>query len=95
MARTITWTSCAHGVTRSAAPDGNWPQRRQRRGLGGKADYAEALLPGHLQGDGEGEAEAEAEAGRNAGDVLDGDAPIAAALAELKKMGAGGAAPKH
>jgi len=26
--------------------------------------------------------------------VLDGDAPIAAALAELKKMGAGGAVPK-
>jgi carboxyl-terminal processing protease len=50
---------------------------------GGKADYAEALLPGHLQGDGEGEA------GSNAGDVLDGDAPIAAALAELKKMATG------
>jgi carboxyl-terminal processing protease len=49
---------------------------------GGKADYAEALLPGHLHGDEEGEA------GSNAGDVLDGDAPIAAALAELKKMGA-------
>jgi len=74
--------------TRSAAPDGNRPQRRQRRGLGGKAGYAEALLPGHLRGDGEGEA------GSNAGDVLDGDAPIAAALAELKKMGAGGAVAK-
>ena len=54
---------------------------------GGKADYAEALLPGHLQGDGEGEA------GSNAGDVLDGDAPIAAALAELKKMEPGVVAP--
>jgi carboxyl-terminal processing protease len=42
------------------------------------ADYAEALLPGHLQGD-------EEVAGSNAGDVLEGDAPIAAALAELKK----------
>jgi carboxyl-terminal processing protease len=42
------------------------------------ADYAEALLPGHLHGD-------EEVAGSNAGDVLDGDAPIAAALAELKK----------
>jgi carboxyl-terminal processing protease len=50
---------------------------------GGKADYAEVLLPGHLQGDGEGEA------GSNAGDVLDGEAPIAAALAELKKMATG------
>jgi carboxyl-terminal processing protease len=55
---------------------------------GGKADYAEALLPGHLQGDGEGEA------GSNAGDVLDGDAPIAAALAELKKMATGTQAVK-
>ena len=43
------------------------------------ADYAEALLPGHLHGD-------EEEAGSHAGDVLDGDAPIAAALAELKKQ---------
>ena len=47
---------------------------------GGRADYTEALLPGHLRGDDEGEA------GSNAGDVLDGDAPIAAALAELKKQ---------
>ena len=54
---------------------------------GGKADYAEALLPGHLRGDEEGEA------GSNAGEVLDGDAPITAALAELKKMG--GVAPKR
>ena len=49
---------------------------------GGHADYAEALLPGHLRGEGEGVGEA----GSNAGDVLDGDAPIAAALTELKKM---------
>ncbi len=43
--------------------------------------YAEVLLPGHLHGD-------EEVAGSNAGDVLDGDAPIAAALAELKKPAA-------
>jgi carboxyl-terminal processing protease len=55
---------------------------------GGHADYAEALLPGHLRGDAEGEA------GSNAGDVLDGDAPIAAALAELKKMTTVAAAAK-
>ncbi len=46
---------------------------------GGRADYAEALLPGHLRGD------EEDMAGTNAGEVLAGDAPIAAALAELKK----------
>lgn len=45
----------------------------------GRADYAEALLPGHLRGD------EEAMAGANAGEVLDGEAPIAAALTELKK----------
>ena len=52
------------------------------------AGYAEALLPGHLHGD-------EEVAGSNAGEVLDGDAPIAAALAELKKRvtTAKGAAP--
>lgn len=50
---------------------------------GGHADVTEALLPGHLRGDEEGEA------GSNAGEVLDGDAPIAAALAELKKQVAG------
>ena len=43
-----------------------------------RPDYAEAMLPGHLHGD-------EEIAGSNAGDVLDGDAPIAAALAEIKK----------
>ena len=47
---------------------------------GGHADYAEALLPGHLRG------ETEGEAGSNAGDVLDGEAPVIAALAELRKM---------
>ena len=51
------------------------------------ADYAEALLPGHLHGD-------EEEAGSHAGDVLDGDAPIAAALVELKKQVAVADAPK-
>ena len=40
--------------------------------------YAEATLPGHLRGD-------EEEEGSAAGDVLDGDGPIDAALAELKK----------
>jgi carboxyl-terminal processing protease len=49
-----------------------------KAGEAAHADYAEALLPGHLHGD-------EEVAGSNAGDVLDGDAPIAAALAELKK----------
>jgi carboxyl-terminal processing protease len=45
----------------------------------GGPDYSEATLPGHLRGDDEG-----AE-GYSAGEVLDGDKPIAAALAELKK----------
>ena len=56
-----------------------------KEGEDSHADYAEALLPGHLRGD-------EEIAGSNAGDVLEGDAPIAAALAELKKP-AGPAAP--
>jgi carboxyl-terminal processing protease len=47
---------------------------------GGHPDYTEALLPGHLRGD------AEDQPGSHAGDVLDGDAPVTAALAELKKM---------
>jgi carboxyl-terminal processing protease len=47
--------------------------------LVGATPYAEAALPGHLRGD------EEELAGANAGDVLDGDAPITAALAELKK----------
>jgi carboxyl-terminal processing protease len=54
---------------------------------GGHADYTEAVRPGHLRGEGEGDA------GSNAGEVLDGDAPIAAALAELKKQLAPAAAP--
>ena len=41
--------------------------------------YTEAALPGHLRGDEEGQE------GYSAGVVLDGDKPIAAALAELKK----------
>ena len=45
---------------------------------GGKPGYSEATLPGHLRGD-------EEIAGSNAGEVLDGDAPITAALVELKK----------
>ncbi|WP_238346310.1 S41 family peptidase [Luteimonas saliphila] len=47
--------------------------------------YAEATLPGHLRGD-------EEEEGTTAGDVLDGDGPIDAALAELKKPTPGVAA---
>lgn len=43
------------------------------------AGYTEATLPGHLRGDDEGKE------GFSAGEVLDGDAPITAALAELKK----------
>ncbi len=46
---------------------------------GGMDTYTEANLPGHLRGDEEGQE------GYAAGEVLDGDAPIAAALAELKK----------
>jgi carboxyl-terminal processing protease len=59
---------------------------------GGHADVTEALLPGHLHSEGDDAGEA----GSHAGDVLDGDAPIAAALAELKKQEAGPAvaAPK-
>lgn len=52
-------------------------------------NFSEASLPGHLRGDGEGEGQP----GDNAGDVLDGDAPIAAALVELKKPVASTAKP--
>ena len=46
----------------------------------GDHEYSsEATMPGHLRGD------EEAMAGENAGEVLEGEAPIAAALAELKK----------
>ena len=58
------------------------------KGVDAQAEYAEALLPGHLHGEEEGEA------GSNAGDVLDGDAPIAAALVELKKQVVVAVAPK-
>ncbi len=51
-----------------------------------RADYAEAMLPGHLRGD-------EEEAGSNAGDVLEGDGYIAQALSELKKQVAASTAP--
>ena len=60
----------------------------------GPYDYSEAALPGHLRGDDEG-----AE-GYRAGDKLEGDKPIDAALAELKKKlpviapATGAAAPK-
>lgn len=46
---------------------------------GGRTNYSEASLPGHLRGD------VDDAPGTNAGEVLEGDAPIAAALAELKK----------
>lgn len=55
------------------------PLRADKPASVAHADYSEAALPGHLRGDAEGQA------GSNAGEVLDGDAPIAAALAELKK----------
>jgi carboxyl-terminal processing protease len=55
----------------------------------GDLPYTEASLPGHLRGEDEGEDEA----GTNAGDVLPGDAPIAAALQELKKPVAQAASP--
>ncbi|PJK09087.1 peptidase S41 [Lysobacteraceae bacterium NML95-0200] len=45
--------------------------------------YSEASLPGHLQGEEEPESKL---AGENAGHVLPGDAPIQAALAELKRL---------
>ncbi len=44
------------------------------------SDVTEATLPGHLRGDEEGLA------GYTPGDVLDGEAPVNAALAELKKL---------
>ncbi|GAB3100036.1 S41 family peptidase [Lysobacter terrae] len=46
---------------------------------GGKPDYTEASLRGHLSG------EEDDLPGSNAGEVLEGDGPITAALAELKK----------
>jgi len=71
-------------------------------GNGGPAGYSEADLPGHLSGaagTGEGvEGDGEAMPGINAGDVLEGDSYIAAALAELKKQVAAagaGTAPRQ
>ena len=46
---------------------------------GGRPGYTEASLPRHLRGE-------EDIAGANAGEVLEGEEPIAAALAELKKQ---------
>ena len=43
-------------------------------------DYSEAALPGHLRGDDEGDE------GYTAGDALPGEAPVQAALKELKQM---------
>ena len=54
-------------------PDSSEPKR-----VSTTPGYTEATLPGHLRGD-------EEEEGSAAGDVLDGDGPIDAALAELKK----------
>lgn len=53
---------------------------------GGKPGYTEADLRGHLRG------ESDDAPGANAGEVLDGDAPITAALNELKKPQAKAAA---
>src|SRR5690606_34027477 len=49
---------------------------------GGRAEVTEAVLPRHLEGDGEGAASP----GDVASEVLDGEAAIQAALAELKQM---------
>jgi carboxyl-terminal processing protease len=54
---------------------------------GGRPDYTEASLRGHLAGD-EGDAP-----GTNAGEVLEGEEPIAAALGELKKVVAAATPP--
>lgn len=48
---------------------------------GARGDISEAMLPGHLRGDQETD-------GAGIGDVLEGDAPIAAALLVLKKQAA-------
>ena len=57
---------------------------QQTEGARPSGRLSEATLPGHLRGDMEGQP------GVTAGDVLDGDAPIDSALAELKKMTAAG-----
>ena len=61
------------------------PERAVGEEDAGGFDYSEASLPGHLRGDDEGSA------GYAPGDVLEGDKPIEAAVAELKK--ANGEAP--
>lgn len=53
--------------------------RAAKREGDSRPSYTEATLPGHLHGD------EEDAPGSNAGEVLEGEAPIAAALAELKK----------
>ena len=52
---------------------------------------SEASLPGHLRGEEEGRLPM---AGELAGEVLDGEAPIQAALAELRRMAAPAAKPR-
>ncbi|GAB2622348.1 S41 family peptidase [Novilysobacter erysipheiresistens] len=59
---------------------------------GGQAPFSEADLPGHLSGGGE-SGDGENQPGINAGDVLDGESYITAALAELKKQVAAGTPP--
>lgn len=56
------------------------PDDREASATANGPGYTEATLPGHLRGD-------EEEEGANAGDVLEGDGPITAALAELKAPG--------
>ncbi|WP_331488022.1 S41 family peptidase [Luteimonas kalidii] len=56
------------------------PETREASAATTVPGYTEATLPGHLRGD-------EEEEGANAGDVLEGDGPITAALAELKAPG--------
>ncbi|MCD9028059.1 S41 family peptidase [Luteimonas sp. BDR2-5] len=66
-------------VLRPATADGSTPEARTATA------YTEAALPGHLQGD--------EEDGSTGGEALPGDAPIAAALAELKSPGTASASP--
>ncbi|KGM51086.1 peptidase S41 [Lysobacter concretionis Ko07 = DSM 16239] len=52
----------------------------QSAGHGGRMGYTEASLPGHLDGEGD------QRSGEQAGEVLEGDSYITAALGELKKL---------
>ncbi|HEU4774187.1 MAG TPA: S41 family peptidase [Lysobacter sp.] len=52
----------------------------QAAGHGGRMGYTEASLPGHLDGEGD------QRSGEQAGEVLEGDSYITAALEELKKL---------